>query len=113
MRRTRSIGLGRSTLPWLNIEVALSSTSKIKTPKAGAPNANTTPSLSGRLRRRSTIALPASHYGRPWLDVLFEDGSSKGLAFGLAFALPNAVHILTIDLLDGHVHTTGFEADYI
>ena len=66
-----------------------------------------------RLKRPRDPALPASHYGRPWLDVLFEDGSSKGLAFGLAFALPNAVHILTIDLLDGHDGTVGFEADGI
>ena len=66
-----------------------------------------------RLKRPRDPALPASHYGRPWLDVPFEDGSSKGLAFGLAFALPNAVHILTIDLLDGHDGTVGFEADGI
>ena len=36
---------GRRTLPWLNIEVALSSTSKISTATAGAPSAATTPSL--------------------------------------------------------------------
>jgi hypothetical protein len=65
------------------------------------------------LIRRSTIALPASHYGRPWLDVPFEDGNSKDLAFGLAFALPNAMQILSIDLLDGHDCTAGFEADGI
>ena len=66
-----------------------------------------------RLKRPRDPALPASHCGRPWLDVPFEDSSSKGLTFGLAFALPNAVHILTIDLLDGHDGTVGFEADGI
>jgi hypothetical protein len=47
------------------------------------------------------------------LDVPFEDGNSKDLAFGLAFALPNAVQILSIDLLDGHDCTAGSEADGI
>ena len=64
--------------------------------------------MTGALR--PTIALPASH---TWLDVPFKDGNSKGLAFGLAFALPYAMHILTIDLLDGHDGTAGFEADGI
>ena len=32
-------------MPWLNIEVALSSTSKTSTASAGAPSAATTPSL--------------------------------------------------------------------
>ena len=45
---------GMRTLPWLNIEVAFSSTSKISTATAGAPSAATTPSLITMDSRIST-----------------------------------------------------------
>ena len=44
-RTTRSTPAGMRTLLWLNIEVALSSTSKISTASAGAPMSTTTANL--------------------------------------------------------------------
>ena len=67
-RSTRSSRAGRRTLPWLNIEVALSSTSKMSTATAGAPSAATTPSLI-TIDSRISIGWKRSAGGHVELEV--------------------------------------------
>ena len=55
-------------MPWLNIEVALSSTSKISTATAGAPSAATTPSLI-TIDSRISIGMEAHAGGHVEVEV--------------------------------------------
>ena len=68
-RSTRSSPQGMRTLPWLNIDVAFSSTSKIRTASGGAPSAATTASLIS-IDSRISIGWKRS----PVRDVEFEIG---------------------------------------